>query len=354
MIEGILQLVDEVKKTTSLTNHQVCLSLGVPYANVLRWQQRHQSGRSVVNQPGPQKTEPLDLDRLQADLAELAHGRHRTAGTSTLHAEYVSAVSRRDFQEQVQLARREQQQAQRASMRRIIWHTPGIVWATDDFEYGRNEMGEKDYVHQLRDAASQYLLPPLAGEFASSEAVAGHWDCQFNRFGAPLFIKRDNAGNLDNPTVNEVLSHHGVLPLNNPPDYPQYNGGMEHAQGEVRQAMQDRLRYKTTPPGEHLEVYAADAVNDWNHRTRRSLSGRTACAVFSDHRKRFTKKERGDIYDCITMETQRILAELHDYSQRAIKSAWRIAVESFLQWKGFITITINGKVLPSFTPIYLH
>lgn len=357
MIQGIVQLVAEVMATTSLSNHQVCLSLGVPYDSVVRWQKRHQSGRPLAEQPGPRKIEPLDFGKLKADLAELEHGRYRTAGTSALYAQYAAAISRRDFQEQVEQARADQEQKRRAAMKHIAWHAPGVVWATDDFEYGRNAAGEKEYVHQLRDAASQYVLSPMAGEYPFGDVVAGHLDDQIVQYGAPLFFKRDNGSNLNHQTVDEVLSHHLVIPLNSPPYYPQYNGGMEHAQGEVRTAMDEMLRYKLTRPGEHLEAYARAAAGEWNQCPRRNLNGEHSCAVFDrrwEAKYRFTKPERSAIYDLIIIETIRILAELHDYSQRVINSAWRTAVESFLRWKGFITVTINGKVLPDFNPGFLH
>jgi hypothetical protein len=56
----------------------------------------------------------------------------------------------------------------------------------------------------------------------------------FERFGPPLFIKRDNAGNLNHTSVNEVLEEHMVIPINSPYYTPSYNGAIEHCQGEFK------------------------------------------------------------------------------------------------------------------------
>jgi hypothetical protein len=64
------------------------------------------------------------------------------------------------------------------------------------------------------------------------EEIAGHLSRHFERFGPPLFIKRDNAGNLNHTSVNEVLEEHMVIPINSPYYTPSYNGAIEHSQGE--------------------------------------------------------------------------------------------------------------------------
>ena len=60
------------------------------------------------------------------------------------------------------------------------------------------------------------------------------WIGIFHRFGPPLFLKRDNGGNLNHLTVNQVLEEAMVIPINSPVITAPYNGAVEHAQGEVK------------------------------------------------------------------------------------------------------------------------
>jgi hypothetical protein len=42
--------------------------------------------------------------------------------------------------------------------------------------------------------------------------------------------------------VEEVLARLGVLPLNNPPHFPRYNGGMEKSIRDFKTALDRRLK----------------------------------------------------------------------------------------------------------------
>ena len=53
--------------------------LGLAYASVRRWRKRARRGRPVLEKPGPQKLEPLDMDRFGREVDRLVHGRARDA-----------------------------------------------------------------------------------------------------------------------------------------------------------------------------------------------------------------------------------------------------------------------------------
>jgi hypothetical protein len=57
------------------------------------------------------------------------------------------------------------------------------------------------------------------------------------------------------------------------------------------------------------------------------------------------KRQRREIYDWVMERVQRILLVMNQPGQAVRKSAWRIAVESWLRSKGYIKIHIN-KVSP--------
>jgi hypothetical protein len=47
-----------------------------------------------------------------------------------------------------------------------------------------------------------------------------------------------------------------------------------------------------------------------------------------------------------------ILASMNQFGKSAREAAWRIAVEFWLQSRGFIKVHIPKKVSPNFTPIF--
>ena len=85
--------------------------------------------------------------------------------------------------------------------------------------------------------ASRYKFAPLVDERFTGELVAARLDELFAQHGPPLVLKRDNGSNLNSEAVNAVLSRWLVIPLNSPPYYPPYNGGIERAQRELKAAL---------------------------------------------------------------------------------------------------------------------
>jgi len=63
-----------------------------------------------------------------------------------------------------------------------------------------------------------------------------------------------------------------------------------------------------------IGAYAEAVVHDLNHRPRPRLNGRTSCQVFfeSGHKPAFTKRERGEIYDCVTEKAEKILPKVQE------------------------------------------
>jgi hypothetical protein len=243
----------------------------------------------------------------------------------------------------VAMARHDLNASHRQNLRRIIGNVPNTAWSMDPSEYGQRDEA-KSHLSQMQDLASRYKFDPMAGDIPDGEEISGYLTAEFRRFGPPLLLKRDNGGNLNHAAVNDVLAEHFVLPLNSPVHYPPYNGAIEEAQAELKGGLAAKFAYKPCPR-EHLEAYAAAVEHDLNHRPRPCLNGRNACQVYFSGRRTFTKWERRDAYDWITNLQSDILCSEDGVQPHA---AWRIAVEAWLRMKGLITVTVNGKVLPSF------
>jgi hypothetical protein len=341
----MLDIIDQIRIKTHLPYRAICSSTRLPYPSFMRWRMRRENLVAVVKQPGPPKVVPPDLNGLVADVAGMSHGHSRTQGTGTLYTRYSSGMSRRDLCRLVSLARHDLNAQHRQNLRRIRWNVPNVAWSMDPSEYGmQNTNGAKVYLTHMQDLASRYKFSPMAGECPCGEEIAGYVADKFRKFGPPLFMKRDNAGNLNHPAVNDVLSEHFVIPLNSPVHYPPYNGAIEEAQTELKNGLAERLAYRPCCPREHVEAYAEAVEHDLNHKPRQCLDGNIACQVYFTNRRTFSKWERRDAYVWIKNLQNDILCT----EGVQPKVAWRIAAEAWLSMKGFITVKQNGKVSPDF------
>ena len=179
---------------------------------------------------------------------------------------------------------------------------------------------------------------------------------KFFRFGPPLFLKRDNGGNMNHGAVNGILSEFFVLPLNSPEYYAPYNGAIEESQRELKACLQGKLIRIPDSENPSPAVYAEVAAHDLNHRLRPCLRGKTSCQVFFSLEERpiFSKWERRKIYDILRERVERILVSMNQFDQSAREAAWRIAVEYWLQSKGFIKVHTPKKCHPILPPFFAH
>ena len=202
----------------------------------------------------------------------------------------------------------------------------------------------KLHLHNLTDLCSRYKLPPIAsGSLPCDEEVAGHLAYLFDRFGPPLFCKRDNGGNLNHTTVKEVLENAWVIPINNPPKTPSYNGAIERTQREFKDLLK-RWQWKATIL-ESSFLLSETAAHELNHTPRRCLENRTACGTyFGGDRIRYSKRERRSIFGWI----RDLASEIADRAgkPKITKVEWRIAAKHWLLKKELIKIVRAGKVSP--------
>jgi len=347
-------IIDEMKEHTRMPYRVLCSILKVSWPSFSRWRLRMKINGTLVKRPGPKKVEPFDPAALKEDIHSLDHGGKRSAGTTKLYGRYQQSVSRRDLGRMIMQVRHDLGMEQRRHLRRIEWLAAGVIWAMDATEYGQlSADGFKIYLHNTQDLGSRYKFLPMAGGYPVGEEIAGYLSYQFSRFGSPLLLKRDNGGNMNHVAINDVLAEFFILPLNSPVYYAPYNGAIEESQREMKQCLREKLALGLSCSRDQISPYAEAAAHDLNHRLRDCLGGRTSCQVYFGSRRKtiFTKRERRDIYDCLMERAGRILSSLNQSGQVARESAWRIAVEFWLQSKGYIKVHINQKVSPNLTPI---
>jgi hypothetical protein len=169
-------------------------------------------------------------------------------------------------------------------------------------------------------------------------------------------LKRDNEGNLNHGVVNGVLSEFFVLPLNSPEYYAPYNGAIEESQRELKACLREKLVLGIPGSQDPIAMYAEVAAHDLNHRLRPCLQGRTSCQVFFSLGEKpvFSKLERREIYDILLERVERILGSMAQWGKAARESAWRVAVEFWLQSKGFIKVNTPKRCHPFYPPLSAH
>lgn len=349
-----MEIIEEIKGKTGMPYAVICRAMRVPLATLGRWRRRREENHPLLNRPGPKKVEPFDPSTLDAEIRLLDHGPKRSGGATQLYGQYQGSLSRRELSRMVGQVRQDMVSSRRRNLRQIDWLVPGVVWAMDVTEYDL-ELASKIHLHNTQDLGSRYKFPPLAGECPVGEEIAGYLSEKFYRFGPPLFLKRDNGGNLNHGAVNGVLSEFFVLPLNSPGYYAPYNGAIEESQRELKACLREKL-IPDLPGSENnsTAVYAEVAAHDLNHRLRPCLRGKTSCQVFFSLEEKpvFSKLERREIYDILMERVERILRSMNQFDKSTREAAWRIAVEFYLQSKGFINVHIPQKVSPNFTPIF--
>ena len=340
-------MIAELKKTYSLSNSSIARQFELSYTTLMRWKRRLSMGQPAVRKPGIKKVKPLNLGQLREEIRGLDHGSKRSRGTGRLYGAFSGAISRRELNQMVVCLRNENNRHRAAQRYHISWLKPNLAWAMDDCQKPDVVAEGKLYLHNLSDLCSRYKFHPLASAaLPCGEEVAGHLSHLFSTFGAPLFCKRDNGGNLNHLSVNEVLEQAYVIPINSPPYMAPYNGAIEHTQGEFKDYLR-HCQWKANTIDE-FSLLAETAAHVLNHRPRRCLDGQTACRVyFGNKRMRYPKRQRKSIYNWI----RDLAAEISIQAGKKTISpvAFRVAAKQWLVKNGLIRIQRAGKVLPDFS-----
>lgn len=316
----------------------------VKYSSFMRWKGRLERGQEPKTAPGPKKAHRLDFNIIQSEIKNLEHSRRRSHGTGPLYYAYKEKISRRKLASYVQYIRKERLNDRKLKTWELEWLHPNLAWSMDDAEGYCG--GTKYFLHNVQDLCSSYKLRPVNGaQILHGEKVAENLEKLFSRFGPPLFLKRDNGSNLCCEAVNEVLEKYAVIPLTSPPGYPQYNGAVEHSQGEYKNEL--KKNQKLICDIDDIDLMLQLAAHDLNHKPRRRLHGKNSCSTFFREDKiKLNKHQRKEVFLWIkNMELE--LIRTADNSKDKTESL-RIATQAFLATKGYISIKKKKEVSPTF------
>ena len=336
----MMQHIEAIKSEHGMSQASLVAAAGISASSYKRWKRRIRGGVAPVKKPGAKKVAPIDLGELAQQIARLDHGKKRTTGTGRLYQANSHRISRRELNDMVRQVRRSINNEKAASRCSVRWLRADLAWALDGLHH------TACYVQNLQDLCSRYKFVPMTtGYMPCGEEIAGHLERHLTRFGPPLFIKRDNAGNLNHRAVNDLLQELMVIPINSPCYSPGYNGAIEHSIGELKAWLGKwKIAVKTIP---ELALKIENAAHALNHRPRRCLYGKNACrSYFGSSRLRFNKRKRKEAYDWISDLAVDISVRCG--KNKIDPSAWRIAARKWMEKHRLIAIVKPAKVLPHF------
>lgn len=207
---------------------EVTRGLGVSERTVRRW--RKDDCASPPTPLGRRPVWALREDRNQV----YRFLRERGAGTplAAVRAAFPH-LARADLRELLSRYRRLQRRKAQRYQSRLEWRQPGTVWAADFKERREPIEGRYRWILSIKDLASrcQLVWQPLVD--ASAEVVRAAYARLFAEQGPPLVLKSDNGSPFRAEEVKQLLAEHEVVPLFNPVRHPQYNGGVERANGQL-------------------------------------------------------------------------------------------------------------------------
>lgn len=352
----IARRIMDVKRTRKIPYRQQCKAGKLPYSTAMRWIGQEAQGETVLKEPGPKKKVPLDAAGICAGLDGLKHSRRRSYGTGLLYKVFQQQISRRDLAACVTARRREWNRELAEDLVRVEWNAPGLIWAMDDSEYVQEE---EAHIHTELDVSSRYMfMPVVTPRLLNGEAVAANLESLFEKYGPPLFLKRDNGRNLNHRAVNDMLASELVIPLNSPTYYAQYNGGIERAQRKIKEYISAHAPgwlHAPWPVHVRIALEAGIAAHELNHMARNCLAGKMPCEVFASGRERvrsFDRQKRKEVLDWINQVAAAMIRGAGGvYSAEYAK---RRAIEMWLQENGFIKVLNKGQVLPNYFKKITH
>jgi len=214
--------------------------------------------------------------------------------------------------------------------------SPGVMWSEDGA--GFKDRGRKRELILVQDECSRYKVAhDLCPGPATGDAVRQLLQRAFEKYGAPLVLKRDGGSIFDEQSVRDLLDEWGVVALTSPPATPWYNGRMEHAVRDVRGF--ERAQRQHGVRGQ-LDDRIDSGIEDLNeHRPRPVLGGLTAREVLDGPR--LPLPDRARFRAEVERRTRELRAEATSRHQR--DAASRRAIEHVLSryalitWKGNVS-----------------
>lgn len=342
---------------TGFSYRRVCRGLALPCSTFQRWRRRLHRGLPLLQSPGPKKTGPLPLARLQPELVALPHRRQRTRGTTQLYRRHHQVLSRRKLNTLVHAERARQKRQRRLAWQRLTWLRPNTAWAIDATEHVADQSGRKLYLVAIQDLASGLRFAPLVTAQLHGPTIAEHLRQLFAQQGAPLFLKRDNGSVFNDHAMEALLAHACVLPLNSPNACPRYNGAIEKGIRDMKASLLPCLPAPRHWQPDHVAPYIRAVLHLENSKPRRRLAGQSAVSTFFQRpRLRPSRRQRHLTFAWIKARADATVSQTMSPNQQSCQRAWRGAALTWLRRQGLVkltkTKTKQTKTNPELLPLF--
>jgi len=332
------------QKRYAITIKEQCAYHSIPYKQAFRW-------CTLRTSNPPEKKRILSLEEIESAVDDehrdkvldaylkLQHTQQRSNGSREFHECLESIASRRRIQEFITAERKEHNKVQNSRLTRVTWTAPRVCWAMDDTHLLTEHDGTKIWIHNIKDLGSQYILPPVTGRMMGGKEVAENLKSLFDRFGAPLVIKRDNGANLCSEEVNKVLKKYKVIALTSPAYYSQYNGSIEQANGLLKKRIVMLCqKYDVTLNRKSGRILADLAAHEENNRVKRSTKKRTPSFHFFKRTKKSVNKKRWEVINEIIDEREILTCGRTSLTGNQKKRISRKAVEAIFEKRGYTKV----------------
>ena len=221
----------------------VTRALSIPERTVRHWRSskptpRRRRGRPPLPATRDQRNQVFRFIKERGAGAPL--GAVRAAFPHLRRADLASVLKRYR-----RLVRRRAQRFQS----RLEWRRAGAIWAADFKERREPLEGRYGWILSIKDLGSGYQLAWQPLVEATAEAVQATYRELFAEYGPPLVLKSDNGGQFKADDTKDLLAEHDVIPLYSPKRHPQYNGGVERANGQLTGYQEALAQHYRRPAG---------------------------------------------------------------------------------------------------------
>ena len=120
------------------------------------------------------------------------------------------------------------------------------------------------------------------------------------------------------------------------------DGDLEKSICDFKAALEQRQQHEVSVPAD-FALRAEVTAHDLNHRSRRCLGSRTACAVVHDdaQRRRWSKRQRHIIFWLLFCHFRARIGKTTNGHHLKPATAWRVTGETWLRCQGLISVRQN-------------
>lgn len=318
--------------------------IGVSPSTYGFWAREGVAGRLIDQPPRPPSQEELKLwEEIRRKMRDLAHRRHYTFGLVPLWAEYRERISREKFREMAREIRKEVNREKQKNLLRYEFTNPDVAHSMDyvGLPPGTQYPGHRYMLRFLDDCTRCTLWKAITknkGMYVGAEGVRKH----FESGNIPLVLKFDLE--FGHPEFEKLLMSFQVVPLPNPPRYPQANGKNERANGDVQRWIQS-FGPDQDWTTEELQKELQFCFTELDELTERAMFGGSCRRKAYDTMERAKVDRAAFVRDATDFRRQLLLRPVNQLSPM---QAWRVTAKEMLKKYGLVRYLGPSEVSTDF------